>query len=99
VAFQQLKETMTTPPVLALPNFTLPFTLEADASDYGIRAVLMQQVKPISFLSKSISLRATGLSTYYKEVMAILKALKKWKHYFFATSLIIRTDQLSLKYI
>jgi hypothetical protein len=90
---------MTTPPVLALPNFTLPFTLEADASDYGIGAVLMQQGKPMSFLSKSIGLRATGLSTYYKEIMAILEALKKWKHYFSATSLIIITDQLSLKYI
>jgi ribonuclease HI len=89
---------MTTPPVLALPNFTLPFTLEADASDYGIGAVLMQQGKPMSFLSKSIGLRATRLSTYY-EVMAILEALKKWKHYFSATSLIIITDQLSLKYI
>jgi ribonuclease HI len=89
---------MTTPPVLALPNFTLPFTLEADASDYGIGAVLMQQGKPMSFLSKSIGLRATRLSTYY-EVMAILEALKKWKHYFSATSLIIRTGQLSLKYI
>ena len=31
--------------------------------------------------------------------MAILEALKKWKHYFASSSIIIRTDQLSLKYI
>jgi ribonuclease HI len=38
-------------------------------------------------------------STYEKEAMAILEALKKWKHYFASTSVIIRTDQQSLKYI
>jgi hypothetical protein len=31
--------------------------------------------------------------------LAILEALKKWKHYFANTSVIIRTDQQSLKYI
>ena len=31
--------------------------------------------------------------------MATLEALKKWKHYFASSSIIIRTDQLSLKYI
>jgi hypothetical protein len=98
-AFQKLKEAMTTSLVLALPNFSLPFMLEADASDYGIGAVLMQKGQPISFLSKSIGPRSAGLSTYDKEAMAIIEALKKWKHYFSASSLIIKTDQQSLKYI
>ena len=90
---------MTNPRVLALPNFSLPFTLEADASDFGIGAVLMQQGKPISFLSKEIGPKSAGLSTYDKEAMAILEALKKWKHYFSASSLVIKTDQQILKYI
>jgi 3-deoxy-D-manno-octulosonic-acid transferase len=38
-------------------------------------------------------------STYEKEAMAILEALKKWKHYFASTPVIIRTNQQSLKYI
>jgi hypothetical protein len=38
-------------------------------------------------------------STYEKEAMAILEALKKCKHYFASFSVIIQTDQHSLKYI
>ena len=98
-AFQQLKLMMSTPPVLALPNFNEPFVLEADASGQGIGAVIMQQGKPIAFFSKSLDPKAAAASTYEKEALAILEALKKWNHYFASTSLIIKTDQQSLKYI
>lgn len=37
-AFQSLKTTMTTQPVLHAPDFTLPFILQTDASDKGLRA-------------------------------------------------------------
>jgi len=77
LAFTQLKQIMSSPPVLALPDFSQPFVLEADASGNGIGAVLMQQGKPISFMSKTLGPRAAALSTYEKEAMAILEALKK----------------------
>jgi len=41
--------------VVAMPNFAEPFTIETDACDDGIGAVLMQQGKPIAFLSKALS--------------------------------------------
>jgi hypothetical protein len=85
--------------MLALPDFSLPFTLEADACDYGIGAMLMQQGKHVSFLSKKIGLGSAALSTYDKEAMSILEDLKKWKHYFSTSSLIIKTDHQNLKYI
>jgi hypothetical protein len=92
-AFSKLKQIMATPPVLALPDFIQPFVLEADASDHGIGAVLTQNGRPISFLSKSLGPKAVATSTYVKEAMAILEALKKWKHYFASTSVITKTDQ------
>lgn len=59
----------------------------------------MQQGKPLAFHSKSLSPSAQLQSIYDKEALAILEALKKWRHYFLGSKLIIRTDQQSLKYI
>lgn len=41
--FNKLKECMSTTPVLALPDYSIPFTIEMDASALGIGAVLMQK--------------------------------------------------------
>jgi hypothetical protein len=98
-AFALLKKAMTTPPVLRLPNFSLPFILESDASASGLGAVLMQEGKPIAFYSKTLGPRAMSLSIYEKEALAILEALKKWRHYLLGNLLTIRTDQKSLKYL
>lgn len=47
-SFEKLKEARSSTPVLELPNYTLPFTLEIDASALGVGAVLMQQGRVIS---------------------------------------------------
>lgn len=41
-AFQLLKKALTTSPILALPDMKKPFTIETDASQTGIGAMLMQ---------------------------------------------------------
>jgi hypothetical protein len=50
-------------------------------------------------MSKSLGPKAAGISTYDKEALALIEALKKWKHYISEASLILRTNQQSLKYI
>lgn len=59
----------------------------------------MQKGRPIAYYSKSLGVKSAVLSTYEKEAMAILEALKKWRHYFLGNPLIIKTDQKSLKFI
>ncbi|XP_028215223.1 soyasapogenol B glucuronide galactosyltransferase-like [Glycine soja] len=57
--------------VLALPDFSLPFTLKTDASSVAIGAVLMQKGHPIPFFSKHFCPRLLRASTYIREMHAI----------------------------
>nr|XP_023885311.1 uncharacterized protein LOC111997457 [Quercus suber] len=76
-AFQRLKAAMVQPPVLALPNFDMPFVIECDASGKGLGAVLMQQGRPIAFHSQALKGRNLDLSTYEKELLALVVAIKR----------------------
>jgi hypothetical protein len=82
LAFNTLKEKMSTAHALALPNFDQPFTLEIDVSKTGIGAVIMQQGQPIAFYSESLGSKVFAQSTYHKEALTILQALKRGRHYF-----------------
>jgi hypothetical protein len=53
-SFQALKQALVSTPVLALPDFTKNFSIETDACDKGIGAVLMQDCHPLAFLSKAL---------------------------------------------
>jgi hypothetical protein len=55
---------MTQAPVIALPNFTQSFVIECDVSGVGVDVVLMQNGRPVAFLSKALKGRALHMSTY-----------------------------------
>lgn len=80
-AFDALKVAMTSTPVLTLPDFSAPFTVEIDACADGIGAVLMQEGKPVAFLSKALGEKHKHLSIYENEFLALIMAVEKWKHY------------------
>ena len=59
---------MTSPPVLALLDYTQDFIIETDAANMGIRVVLIQGGHSLAFISKVLSLKHQGLSIYEKEL-------------------------------
>lgn len=90
---------MISAPVLALPNFHKQFTLETDACETGMGAVLMQDHKPIAYFSKAMGMKYQALSTYEKELMALVAAVQRWRHYLQHSKFVIRTDHESLKHL
>lgn len=97
-AFQKLKSTMASPQVLALLDFSKPFEIECDASGYGIGAILQQGKRSIAFTSQSLDPQNQALSTYERELIAIVYAIKKWQTYLQGRHFVIKIDHNSLKY-
>lgn len=98
-AFHKLKTAMTTTPTLALPNFTLPFLIQTDASGDGIGAVLTQNQQPIAYMSRALGPSKRAWSTYAREMLAIVIAIQTWRPYLLGRHFIIQTDQQSLKHL
>jgi len=85
-AFDMLKGNVTSAPILALPNNSKPFRIEADSSDFATGAVLSQQGSddkwhPVAFLSKSLSPVERNYEIHDKEMLAIVRALEEWRHF------------------
>jgi hypothetical protein len=95
-AFQQLKQAMASTPVLAMPDFDQPFTVETDACDTGVGAVLSQHGHPIAYLSKALGINNRKLSVYEKEFLAVMMAVDKWRPYLQRGPFTILTDHKSL---
>lgn len=98
-AFEEFKRAMITLPVLALPDFEQPFVVETDASGTGLGAVLSQQQRPIAYYSQTLSPRAQAKPIYERELMAIVKAVQRWRPYLLGQRFIIRTDQQALRFL
>jgi hypothetical protein len=96
VAFHQLKTAMISTPGLALPDFNLLLTVETDACDTGVGAVLMQRGHPIAYMRKALGIVNRKLSLYEKEFLAIIMAIDKWRQYLQIGPFTILTDHKSL---
>ncbi|CAL9231913.1 unnamed protein product [Arabidopsis halleri] len=81
MVFNELKTAMTTTPTLALPNFAVPFVIQTDASREGIGAILTQESGPIAFMSRSLGVAKHNWSTYAREILAIVVAMRTWRPY------------------
>lgn len=59
----------------------------------------MQEGRPIAFLSKVLANRHLSLSTYEKELIAIIMAVNKWRYYLLGHKFIIKIDHEALKHL
>jgi hypothetical protein len=98
-AFQVLKDALSSAPVLALPDFNVPFVVETDACDVGVGDVLSQKGHPVAFVSRALGPRNRGLSVYEKEYLAILLAIQQWRPYLQLREFVILTDHKSLVHL
>jgi len=85
-AFCDLQSTLTSAPVLILPDYNKLFTLITDASNYATGAILEQEdalgcSHPVAYFSKSLQLAECNYEIHDKELLAIIHSLKHFWHY------------------
>lgn len=102
-AFRKLKNHLITAPILSCPDYSKPFEVHTDASDYGIGGVLTQtldgQEKVIAYMSKSLSQQERNYSATEREALAVLIAVEHWRCYLDnGLKFTVYTDHSSLKW-
>ena len=103
-AFQKLKSALCASPVLVNPDFKRMFTLQTDASDRGVGAVLSQlndqgDDKPIAYFSPKLLPREERYSTIEKECLAIKLGVQAFHPYLMGCTFRIQTDHRSLEWL
>jgi hypothetical protein len=102
-AFDELKIKLSTTPVLAHPDFGLPFILTTDASKIAVAAVLSQvqggTERPISFASRQINNAERAYSASELEMLALVWATKYFRCYLYGRKFLVKTDHAALTFL
>jgi glycerophosphoryl diester phosphodiesterase len=102
-AFNNLKRTLTSAPILRLPDVSKPFVLRTDASDVALGAVLLQEFDgrlfPVSYASRKLLGRERSYSAIEKECLAVVWAVRKYLQYLYGVEFVLQTDHQPLVYI
>ncbi|PIN21706.1 DNA-directed DNA polymerase [Handroanthus impetiginosus] len=102
-AFDELKEALTSAPIIQPPNWNLPFEIMCDASNYAVGAVLGQRIGKtphvIYYASRTLDNAQSNYLTTEKELLAIIFALEKFRSYLLGTKVIVYSDHAALKYL
>ena len=102
-AFNELRARLTSAPIIQAPDWSKPFELMCDASDYALGAVLGQKVERASHVIYYASMMLNGAQRNYttteKELLAVVFALEKFRPYLLGAKVIIYTDHAALRYL
>ena len=80
-AFNKLTQLISEPPLLRYYDLEEKVTIETDASDYGLGAVLLQAGRPVAFASRTMTETERRYSQIEKEYLALLFDCTRFDHH------------------
>lgn len=102
-SFDHLKRELTSAPIIRPPDWTKPFELMCDASNYALGAILGQRIDKlphvIYYASRTLNNAQLNYTTTEKELLAVVFALDKFRSYLIGSKVIVFTDHAALKYL
>ena len=101
-SFQTLKNSITSAPILSLPDPTKPYVVITDASGFATGAILQQDhgkgLQPIAFMSHKMNAAERNYPVHEQELLAVIHSLREWRHYLHGAKFEVITDHMSLKH-
>ena len=94
--FDQLKEKMSSLPVLRLFDRDAPMVVSVDASPFGLGAALLQNDQPVAFASTTLTETQTRYCQIEKETLAIQFGLEAFRQYVYGNYVVVETDHKPL---
>ena len=70
----------------------LPVLIETDASQSGLSAVLLQEGRPISFMSKALTDTQSRYSNIEREILGVVTGVEHFHQYLFGRQFTLYTD-------
>ena len=98
-ALSNIKRALTSDPVLAFYDPEQPVTIQADASQSGLGACLLQHGKPIAYASRTLTSPERAYAQIEKEMLALTYGCKKFHPYVYGKTIDIETDHKPLESI
>ena len=102
-AFSVLKDRLISAPIVVALDWSCPFELMCDASDYAIGAVLGQKrekiFQVIYYASRTLNDAQLNYATTEKELLAIVFAFDKFRPYLIGNKVVVHTDHSAIKYL
>ena len=98
-AFEAIKQVITTLPVLAYFDKTKKHTIQCDASKKELGAILLQESKPVMYMSRALTETEQRYSNIERELLAIIFALERLNHYTFGRTITVQSDHQPLQSI
>jgi transposase InsO family protein len=101
-AFEALKHSLTSAPLLRHADPSKPFVLRTDASDFAVGSVLMQehaaQLHPVAYYSRKLSPSEAKYGAYAREMLAVIDSLRHFEHYVDGRQITVESDQQALSW-
>ena len=102
-AIDALKKELTSGPIMAHADFSLPFEIHSDASPHAIGATLVQlvdgQERVVMYISRSLKKHEASYHQYEKEMLAVIWSLAVFRPYTIGGEFKVVTDSKALTYI
>ena len=98
-SFDELKQKLTSAPVLTLPSGQEGYAVYCDASRQGLGCVFIQHENVIAYNSRQLKKHEQNYPTHNLELAVVVFALRIWRHYLYGVPWIIFTDHKSLQYL